>query len=170
MEFQEVFVCLLVFLSQYFGKTVGLENVLFTFTFLWPDRENFGEGGLWVHVFRQFQSNMPQKGAGRLRGRHQSVRETVHITEARKQRRRPEAGGGQTLQRPALNLLPPSVPPEDFLGFTRRKAVKTWAYRAFWSHIRVLSPGLWVIIQWVVLCGSCGLINMCSLSQTFSVE
>lgn len=34
MEFQEVFVCLFVFLAQYFGKTVGLENVLFTFTFL----------------------------------------------------------------------------------------------------------------------------------------
>lgn len=104
-----MFVC--VFLAQYFGKTVGLENVLFTFTFLGPDRENFGEGPLFESLLSGSFCPTPWKWAGRLRGWHQSVQETVHITEAQKQRRRPEAGGGQTIQRPALNLLPPSVPP-----------------------------------------------------------
>lgn len=110
-----------------------------------PER-TLGRGLCLSPCFQEFLPNMPWKPAGRLRGWHQSVQETVHITEARKQRRRLEAGGGQTLQRPALNLLPPSVPPEGFLGFlgflgfqnsiTRRKTVKTRACRAFWIHTR----------------------------------
>lgn len=132
MEFQDVFLCLFVcvFLAQYFGKTVGLENVLFTFTFLGPDRENFGERPLFESLLSgSFCPTCHGSGWG-------ESEDGIRVCRRLFTSQRPGSRGGdlrQEVGRPFKGLPLTSSHHLCLLGFqvTRRKAVKTAGHFGF---------------------------------------